>query len=173
MNIPTKYSDLSRKSRMFVGYLSTVSILFALGSFNTQFLYLTIALTWLVAIGVHLKLVSTYHLAASSGKSMMPSIPLGLSFELSKSNFDSVEVDDIVSYEFNGDNIMHRVIEVKEDGDYVLKGDWNENPDPINITDDMINAKVIQYGRQPIYIPISPFAIIFTVIKIYKLIQGD
>jgi signal peptidase I len=154
------------------GWMSpTVSILFSLGLFSTQFLYLTIALTWLVAIGVHLKIVSSYHLAASSGKSMMPSIPLGLSFELSKSNFDSVEAGDIISYELNGDNIMHRIIEVKEDGGYVAKGDWNENPDPIKITDEMINAKVVQCGRQPIYVPISPFAIIFTAIKIYKSIQ--
>ena len=47
-----------------------------------------------------------------------------------------IQVGDIISYEYGDNVIIHRVIDIKEDGQgtyYVTKGDSNELPDPVKV----------------------------------------
>lgn len=110
---------------------------------------------------------------------MTPSIPFGGTMSIKTDDFETVEVGDVVSYEVpeyadysSVSSIHHRVVGKLDDGGYVMKGDGNDSIDDFVVYDEDIVSKDVQYGYQPLYIPISPFAIVFTVGKIYKKVRG-
>ena len=80
------------------------------------------------------------------GQSMLPTIEPG-SFVVIKKQ-ESYEVGDIVSYstsiqsEFQGRNVVHRIIEQKPEG-YIIKGDNNPKNDPGIVKQDQIIGEVV------------------------------
>ncbi len=54
----------------------------------------------------------------------------------------SYEKGDIISYQGNTAMVTHRIIEIKEDGKIITKGDANNSPDT-PITEDLIIGKVV------------------------------
>lgn len=61
-------------------------------------------------------------------ESMEPVINAGSIVIASKNNYE-YNIDDIAIYEKNGMRIIHRIIDINEDGTYVFKGDNNEYVD--------------------------------------------
>lgn len=61
-------------------------------------------------------------------------------------NIEDIKENDIICFNY-GQDIVHRVIEIttSESGDILLhtKGDANDNPDGVEITDDMLIGKVV------------------------------
>lgn len=180
MKIPTKYSDLNPRSRATFGFTITVTgLVLILGLIDLRLVWTATVIINIITIGVILgKTNSPYFLKWSTGASMMPSIPLGLTVSLRKNNTDNVGVGDVVSYKLNRpyinnpDYIHHRIIGKTMDGRYIIKGDGNDGVDRELVYQSEITSKTICYGNQPIYIPFSPFAIIMTFIKLYKKIEG-
>lgn len=175
MRVPTKYSDLKPKERGALGYSVTVGFVGVIGYFYEPVLTTLMYSTILISLGLVIApYVLPYHLTWSMGSSMMPSIPLGLTLNIVTDKVDDVQVGDVVSYtsDLGNNKIHHRVIGVNRHG-YVVKGDWNERADPENISGDQIRNKSLQYGNQPIYVPVSPLAIVMTVLKLYKRIKGE
>lgn len=174
MNIPLKYSDLGIKSRRVLGYVSFCLLFGGLGIMFLPVLYLFIVLNWTVVIGSMLGDISPYYIRFSSGNSMMPAIPLGLTASVATDRHDSIEIGDVISYrvEEKDYNIHHRVVAI-EDDEYILRGDWNDGIDPYRISKDQVVYKSVQYDLQPLYIPLSPFALIATIMKFYKKLAGE
>lgn len=174
MNIPLKYSDLGIKSRRVLGYVSFCLLFGGLGIIFRPVLYLFIVLNWVVVIGSMLGDISPYYIRFSSGNSMMPAIPLGLTASVATDRYDSIEIGDVVSYrvEEMDYDIHHRVVAI-EDDEYILRGDWNDGIDPYQISKDQVVYKSVQYDLQPLYIPLSPFALVATIIKGYKKLTGE
>lgn len=175
MSFPTKYSDLSTKSQNIIGFVTTIAILSPVTYMISTHAYMLLIISInLITIGTIVqKTGSPYYLSWSSGNSMMPSIPLGLTLSFATRNYDEINIGDVVSYDIGeGANIHHRIIGIDENGKYIVKGDGNDAIDPVRITENEIGHKTYQYGYQPIYIPVSPFAIIATFIKAYKKIKG-
>jgi len=56
-----------------------------------------------------------------------------------------LQIGDIVSYEANWNEtlVSHRIIDIQEDGTYILKGDNNTLQDPESVTRDQIKYKLI------------------------------
>ncbi|MFH1972494.1 MAG: hypothetical protein ABIJ18_03395 [archaeon] len=57
----------------------------------------------------------------------------------------NLQIGDIVSYEatWNETLVSHRIIDIQEDGTYILKGDNNTLQDPESVTRDQIKYKLI------------------------------
>jgi len=78
---------------------------------------------------------------------------------IGKTSFNDVKVSDIVAY-YDGNNIViHRVVEIKNvDGKVLLKlkGDANDNIDPIDVTKELFIGSVVfkvpKLGLVPIYL---------------------
>lgn len=63
-------------------------------------------------------------------------------------DFEDIKVGDIIvyyNYEYNI-NVVHRVVEIKDDGSLVTKGDNNTSIDAISTTKDNYIGKVVKYG---------------------------
>ena len=175
MRIPTKYSDLRPKERGMLGYVVTTGTLCIIGYFYQPVLILAMYLSISISIGAGiLPYISPYYLSFSVGSSMLPAIPVGLTLSLSSNRINNLKVGDVVSYKTDrkDKNVHHRIIEINKN-EYILKGDGNDRKDPHPVTKDQIEYKSIQYGYQPIYITISPLAILTTLIKLYKKLQGE
>ena len=56
-----------------------------------------------------------------------------------------LQIGDIVSYKatWNETLVSHRIIDIQEDGTYILKGDNNTSQDPYSVTRDQIKYKLI------------------------------
>lgn len=110
-----------------------------------------------------------YTLNLSTGFSMLPTLPPGLDVTIQKDDPENIEVFDVVSYTKERPdasvNITHRVVEISEDNTYLMKGDNNEEVDGW-IHQDEINGKLIQYNLQPIFLPLSPFGFLGTLVKV-------
>ena len=50
---------------------------------------------------------------------------------LDQSELDTIAVGDVIAYDRNGAMIVHRVIDVRDDGSFITKGDANSSVDPI------------------------------------------
>ena len=61
-------------------------------------------------------------------ESMEPVINAG-SIVIASKNNNEYNIDDIAIYEKNGMRIIHRIIDINEDGTYIFKGDNNEYAD--------------------------------------------
>jgi signal peptidase I len=173
MNISLRYSDLGVKSRRVLGYISFCLLFGGLGIIFRPVLYLFIVLNYTVAIGHMLEDISPYYVRFSSGNSMMPAMPLGLKANVSTDRYDSIEIGDVISYrvEEQDYDIHHRVVAIEHD-EYILRGDWNDGTDPYRISKDQVVCKSVQHDLQPLYIPLSPFALIGTIMKCYKKLAG-
>ena len=83
------------------------------------------------------------------GQSMLPTIEPG-SFVVLKAQ-ESYEVGDIVGYTtpqqsvFQGRNVVHRIIEDKDDRGFLIQGDNNPKPDPGLVPEDRIMGEVILF----------------------------
>jgi signal peptidase I len=59
---------------------------------------------------------------------------------------DDIAVGDIISYQYNGKIIIHRVIEKNIDGDgwyFIAKGDNNPEPDPLKVRFEDVTRVVV------------------------------
>ncbi|OYT55851.1 MAG: signal peptidase I [Desulfurococcales archaeon ex4484_217_2] len=91
--------------------------------------------------------------------SMEPTLNIGDIVFIGKTSFNDVKVSDIVAY-YDGNNIViHRVVEIKNDDGKVLlklKGDANDNIDPIDVTKELFIGSVVfkvpKLGLVPIYL---------------------
>jgi len=91
--------------------------------------------------------------------SMEPTLSVGDVVFIEKSDFNEVNSSDIIAY-YNGEQIIvHRVVDIKVSDDNMvlkLKGDANENIDPIDVTEEMFLGKVVfkvpKIGLIPIYL---------------------
>lgn len=101
----------------------------------------------------------------STGRSMFPSISRGYTF-IVLSVQDEYSVGDVVLFERNNKSyIHHRIVEKRDDGLYVTKGDNNRYCDE-PIKKEQIVARNYTFRGKPIYIPLSIFAIIETIVII-------
>lgn len=87
------------------------------------------------------------------GKSMEPAIPRGLTAYVEHYPF-TIEEGDVVTYEWNGMSICHRVIDV--DGDEIrVKGDNNEYADGW-FDKSEVTGKIWAPGGEVFWVPLSP-----------------
>lgn len=179
MTVPKSYSELSPKQKSVTGLTTTMCFIILLSLIAGLWIYkLFIVFLYMVGFGVMIRYTpSPYYLSFSVGGSMIPAIPHGLKAHLCKKTTDNIEIHDVVTYEeepsrTEGYYIHHRVIDKTEEG-LVLRGDNNSKRDPEFIESDDVIHKTIQYGYQPVYVPISPFSIIATLLKMYRKIKGE
>lgn len=182
MKIPLRYAKLSITSKIAIGHLSTTGMLVLLGIFaHFRFIYVAILVSWAGTLGNLLsRTQSPYYWGWDFGNSMMPSIPSGSTMSIRTTDFEKIEIGDVISYEVpeyadhsNKNNIHHRVIGKLDNGGYIMKGDGNNSLDGFVVYDENIVSKTVQYGYQPLYIPISPSSIAFTISKIYRKVIGQ
>jgi signal peptidase I len=178
MEIPTKYSQLTIRQRSVLGVILTYVIFTVLSMIVGFWLLNGLSLIMYgIAFGFLLRYTrSNYYLSLSIGNSMFPAIPQGVTVHLCNRNTEDIDIYDVVTYEekdtvdSNIDYIHHRVVSKCEDG-YILRGDNNYTNDPI-VDRDRVVHKTVQYGYQPLYLPLTPFSMLATLVKIYKKIQG-
>lgn len=83
-------------------------------------------------------------------ESMEPNIEKNALIIIKLCSIDDIKKDDIVCFKY-GNDIIHRVIEIKEvDGEKVIhtKGDNNETPDNFEVTKDMVVGKCVKTFNQ-------------------------
>jgi len=61
---------------------------------------------------------------------------------LDQDELDTIAVGDVIAYDRNGAMIVHRVVEVRDDGSFITKGDANSSIDPIVYPDKVIGKVV-------------------------------
>lgn len=67
------------------------------------------------------------------------------SFIITKNvSFSNIKVGDIVVYSDQGILIVHRVVEINEDGSLITKGDNNNSIDSVLVTKDNYKAKMVK-----------------------------
>jgi len=108
-------------------------------------------LPFLIVIAVFLLVyfITGIRMCAVVSGSMEPNLPTwSLSFVSTRTKYEDLKVGDIVVYnrESDGKRIIHRVIEITEEG-IVTKGDHNKIDDGVSVTPDNL------YGRHLFYIP--------------------
>lgn len=112
-----------------------------------QVVDITIALAFIAVLT--LTLTGTLTLAVVEGKSMEPLLWTGDVVVVYKSS--EIRVGDVVIYESRGSYVIHRVIEVCDNG-YLIKGDNNPIYDGC-IPKELIVGKVLSIGNSVIKIP--------------------
>lgn len=90
---------------------------------------------------LHLDLFGFEYKEILSG-SMAPVLNVGDIVLISKSNMNEIQVGDIISYKLDENTIVHRVIEIDEEG-LVTKGDAASEKDGIVVTEAEFGGKVI------------------------------
>ncbi|MEM7813920.1 MAG: signal peptidase I [Candidatus Aenigmatarchaeota archaeon] len=86
-----------------------------------------VAVAWLFYNGLAIALGTPMPMVSVVSGSMEPNLHVGDLMIISKGHYD---VGDIAIYLHNGVTIIHRIVEVREDGMYIFKGDHNPAPDP-------------------------------------------
>lgn len=77
--------------------------------------------------------------------SMRPKMPIGSICFIDKDHpFEDFKVGDIIVYNSKGKKIVHRIVEIKEDG-YKTKGDANSKVDVVTVNKDLYYGKCIFY----------------------------
>ena len=91
--------------------------------------------------------------------SMRPILDVGDIVFIGKTDFNEVHVSDIIAYYDGKQIIVHRVVDIEVDGQEIalkLKGDANEDADPISVTENLFLGKVVfkipKIGLIPIYL---------------------
>ena len=75
--------------------------------------------------------------------SMEPVIRTG-SMVLVDNQTEDIQMGDIIMYRLQKENVVHRVVEIQEDGKIITKGDNNENADFAPVTQAQVCGKVIK-----------------------------
>lgn len=75
--------------------------------------------------------------------SMEPVIRTG-SMVLVDTQTENIQSGDIIMYRLQKENVVHRVVEIQEDGKIITKGDNNENADFAPVTQAQVCGKVIK-----------------------------
>lgn len=57
---------------------------------------------------------------------------------------ENIQSGDIIMYRLQKENVVHRVVEIQEDGKIITKGDNNENADFAPVTQAQVCGKVIK-----------------------------
>ncbi len=99
------------------------------------------------------------------GQSMAPTIQDGDLVAVNAAGLRDVEVGDVLAVRFGGLRIVHRLVEIIEGEDTILrlKGDGNERSDPIIFEESQIMGKVIAvYHLNGIYTPSYGYVILLT-----------
>lgn len=128
----------------------------------------------------------TYSVVSSS--SMVPTYEVGDIIITKNINYDDVEVEDIiVFYSPTLDKfVVHRVIDINEDGSFITQGDNNPSPDNEYVYEEnyigVVKAKIPKIGTLVlenrnilfiIVISIFAFVIIVEIVNIIKNINED
>lgn len=92
--------------------------------------------------GVHIAIKEPRLVQFTDSKSMDPVIDTQSTGILVPASLESIHVGDIIVYAYGGRNIVHRVIE-KYEYYLILKGDNLAQPDPVQVTQDMIVGKIV------------------------------
>lgn len=102
---------------------------------------------------------------------MEPTIEAG-SIVIASRNNDEYNINDIAIYEKNGMRIIHRIIDINEDGSYVFKGDNNEYADSSYVERTQIIGKSEYHSRilGIVYKNITNFLFLFVVLLLIFLI---
>lgn len=86
--------------------------------------------------------------------SMEPEVPVG-SLAFIDQNKMTVKAGDIIGYQMGDTLIVHRVIDEKETGEYITKGDANDTADPAAVSEQQIR------GKEVFCIPAAGYAVQF------------
>lgn len=103
--------------------------------------YIMISFLLLFGIGVF-----KFHPIAILSNSMLPHFARGDIIIVEKATSKDVKIDDILVYQLDNVQVIHRIIEVIERPEgkfYVTKGDNNEAPDALLVTENQVRGKVI------------------------------
>lgn len=87
-----------------------------------------------------------FHPTIVGSGSMSPVMNVGDIAIVRETSADGIELGDIISYEREGIEIMHRVIEIQGEGGsklFITQGDANASPDPHPVHPDQIKGKII------------------------------
>lgn len=84
-----------------------------------------------------------YKLIYVASGSMEPTIMTGEIIICRIIDADDVEIGDICTYVLNGKTIVHRVVDITTEGNFIFKGDNNREPDIYPVKAKQIRAKVI------------------------------
>ena len=111
-----------------------------------------------------------YSIYYVSSESMEPTIEAG-SIVIASRNNDEYNIKDIAIYERNGMRIIHRIIDINEDGSYVFKGDNNEYADSSYVERTQIIGKSEYHSRilGIVYKNITNFLFLFVVLLLIFL----
>lgn len=77
---------------------------------------------------------------------MKPAIDIGDMIIIKKCSAKEIELNDIVEYTLDGNQIIHRVINITKDNGklyFETKGDNNGTSDPLPVTESQITGKVL------------------------------
>ncbi len=75
--------------------------------------------------------------------SMEPAVSAGSVVITKDVNAKDVKVGDVVMYELNGANVLHRVVEITSRGMYSTKGDNNNTADPAPVSPEQIRGRLV------------------------------
>ena len=121
----------------------------------TVLLILTAAFTAYVMIntarGNVVSIFGRYVLNVVTG-SMEPTIATGEYIIVAKTDPSSLQVNDIIAFYSDSDEtkdllITHRIVEIKEDGSFVTKGDANNIEDEVTAKPDRVLGKYVRKAR--------------------------
>jgi len=125
----------------------------------------TVIFIWAIAIFMVVPEIFGLHPYIVLSGSMEPKVPVGSVVYVRKIK-ENPKINDIVAFQLeNGEEVLHRIIEQKEDGTYITKGDANNTIDGVKLKKDnitgiyamhipqigylvsILDAKVIQIGN--------------------------
>lgn len=98
-------------------------------------------------------------------ESMEPVINAG-SIVIASKNNNEYNIDDIAIYEKNGMRIIHRIIDINEDGTYVFKGDNNEYADSSFVEKSQIIGIYVFHSEILGYVYRNIISIVFVLVLI-------
>ncbi|MCK9470979.1 MAG: signal peptidase I [Bacilli bacterium] len=98
--------------------------------------------------------------------SMVPTIQVGDIVITKEKDFEEVDVEDIIVFYSQRDNkyIVHRVVEIKEEGTLITKGDNNPAKDPDEVTSENYVGTVVKIVRKVGTLVLNYRNIMFTII---------
>jgi signal peptidase len=88
-----------------------------------------------------------YKVVAVEGNSMAPAFHAGDAVVITRPP-SQVEVGMVLMLEVDGDLVTHRVVEVRDDGSFVTKGDANDEPDDYSLAES-----IHVVGRVRLHVP--------------------
>lgn len=84
----------------------------------------------------------TYYPVVIATASMEPNILVGDIVIIKKTDPDNIKVNDVIEYQVENYGVIHRVVEIKDDGSFITKGDNNNTIDMFAVTHDQVKGIV-------------------------------